>query len=104
MKKAFYSQTVSQGYDRWMSANANRSYDRGEMPLSKWMKELGIKDYNVLMTVLQSTGWHHTGRYGMKTNFYELVSLLSEKAKSYLKSEVPASKKKFWSVVNFLFV
>lgn len=97
-RKAYYSRTASEGCTYWSSYAANESYNKGEKPLSKWKKEIGIVDFPILMRCLRGTGWHHTGTYAMKTEFYEPVSnkiLLLNYPDFFLK--ISKNKKKFWS-------
>jgi len=92
LKKASYLR-----HRRGMSIRAMIAYKQGEMPATKWAKELGLSTAQV-RDLLDFSSWHHTGKYARKTEFYTLPEkeVLFEKAKS----RVSHRKRKFWNYVN----
>lgn len=84
MGKVIYGQSGYIGSS--MSVRASLAYDAGEMPLSKWTKEemlaalpdalasqLAKHTARTLRdNVLECAGWHHTGKYANKTDFYRV--------------------------------
>ena len=92
LKKATYLR-----HRRGMSIRAIIAYEQGEMPATKWAKELGLSTEQV-RELLTFSSWHHTGKYARKTKFYSLpdIEILYERAQN----NVSPRKKKFWSYVN----
>jgi hypothetical protein len=92
MNKASYLR-----HGRGMSIRAIEAYQQGEMPATKWAKELGLTTEEV-RELLTFSSWHHTGKYARRTEFYTLPEeeVLYERAKN----SVSSRKKKFWSYIN----
>jgi len=92
LKKATYLR-----HRRGMSIRAMIAYEQGEMPATKWAKELGLSTEQV-RELLTFSSWHHTGKYARRTEFYSLPDqeILYERAQN----SVSPRKKKFWSYVN----
>lgn len=112
-----------------MSERAAEAYDRNSMPLSRWTKEKIIEEVNFVnknininkmtlklmkMLFLVQNGWHHTGKYFNKTNFYKInadyvenltqeqIDLIVENDKKERKPrEKKAKPSKIWAIVSF---
>lgn len=82
-----YSEPRGRGYvGSSMSVNARDAYDNDEKPRSKWTKQEIVDEIKRLTGVdaskltadelrtyyLRRTGWHHTGKYYNRTDFYEV--------------------------------
>lgn len=85
---SFLNEYEGAGYHGYsMSNNAMRAYESGEKPLSKWSKSdmldavahlrpdlveqlRSMPIATLRRYLLTSTGWHHTGSYYNRTNFY----------------------------------
>lgn len=113
------------GYDgQKMSRNAERAYDNGEKPLSKWSKDdiiyeirksygkeagekaKGLTAEELRGFFLTDAGWHHTGKYFNQTAFYAFNDGLSKDRVMALHHEAKpkAPKKKVedkWAVVEY---
>lgn len=69
-----------------MSVNAKEAYDNDEKPMSKWSKQEIVDEIKRISGVdasrlttdelrtyyLRRTGWHHTGKYYNRTDFFEV--------------------------------
>ena len=112
-----------------MSERAAEAYDLNIMPLSSWTKEKIIEEINFInknininkmtlklmkMLFLVQAGWHHTGKYFNKTNFYKInanyvetltqeqIDLIVENDKKERKPrETKAKPIKVWAIVSF---
>lgn len=86
--------SANKGYSGYsMSKRAKSAYEDGEMPLSKWNKdivqeliaeELGVDFADVKLLkpykeYLSLSSWHHTGKFYNKTDFYKVdLDMLKE--------------------------
>lgn len=103
-----------------MSVRAKEAYEAGELRLAQIRKsdmlsclertfiEKSIKDENYKKKLLKkplqafkniialyySTGWHHTGKYFNKTEFYEIPEALDERELDYIYEYVKEIKEK----------
>lgn len=83
-----YFGNKNSGYSGYsMSNRAVEAYSNGEMPLSNWSKQAildaypeeiaeKLKKFNLETlrnNCLKYSGWHHTGKYCNKTDFYEII-------------------------------
>lgn len=87
---------MNSGYSGYsMSNRAVEAYEDGEMPLSKWSKEMIIKkvvEYDhftkeelkkytkkvLAKYFLERSSWHHTGKFCNETDFYSINSKRAE--------------------------
>jgi hypothetical protein len=113
------------GYDgSRMSVNAEIAYQGGEAPSSKWSKQdiiRGVRSVygpeaakhcaslslgELKASFLRPSGWHHTGKYFSRTQFYSfddgksqkgVMSLEHQKKEGFVKKAV----QKVWGLVSF---
>ena len=105
-----YSEPRGRGYvGSSMSVNARDAYDSDEKPRSKWTKQEIVDEIKRLTGVdaskltadelrgmcLKFAGWHHTGKYFNRTDFYSLdipEELTQEEVDSIIAAREPRKR------------